>query len=162
MSIRYGELKDLEGIVEIYNQAVRNTTASMDIEEKTYYSRLDWFNQHDENHPIFVYKENGLVLGWASLSPWSPKMGYKYTAEISIYVHEDYRGRGIGKKLMGKIVEILLRNKSFHTIIARIAGDNKASIELHKKYGFISIGTMKEVGYKFNQFIDVHIYQLII
>lgn len=158
--IRKADINDLEKITEIYNQAVLHTTATFDTEVKTVKSRLDWFYKHDDRYPIMVAVEDDLVIGWISLSLWSDKCAYRNTAEVSIYVDENQRGKGIGDTLMHSIIKHAEEVKC-HTIIARIAGQNEVSIYLHEKYGFEFIGTMKEVGYKFDRYIDVHMYQLL-
>ncbi|MFP4661859.1 MAG: N-acetyltransferase family protein [Halanaerobiales bacterium] len=159
--IRKAELKDLKRITEIYNQAVINTVATFDTEPKTIESRIDWFTSHDDRYPVLVAEADIGVTGWASLSLWSDKCAYSNTAELSIYIDEGQRGKGIGNKLMCSIIDHV-RKTDCHTIISRIAGENEVSIYLHEKYGFELIGTMKEVGYKFGRYIDVHIYQIII
>ncbi|MFW6287235.1 MAG: N-acetyltransferase family protein [bacterium] len=159
--IRKAELKDLGEITEIYNQAILNTVATFDTEPKTIESRLEWFEKHDERYPVLVAESGEGVIGWASLSIWSDKCAYNKTAELSIYIDESQRGRGIGNELMGSIIKYA-RKTDCHTIISRIAGENEVSIYLHEKYGFKLIGTMKEVGYKFDRYIDVHIYQIIL
>ncbi len=161
MIIRRAERADLEAITQIYNQAILNTVATFDTEPKTVDSRLDWFNKHDKRYPILVALSDNVVVGWVSLSVWSDKCAYNKTAELSIYIEEQQRGRGIGKKLMNSIIEHA-NNIDCHTIISRIAGESEASIHLHEKYEFQLIGTMKEVGYKFGRFIDVHMYQLML
>ncbi|TKG96656.1 N-acetyltransferase family protein [Puteibacter caeruleilacunae] len=153
--------EDIQIITDIYNQAIRDTVATFDTDEKSITDRTDWFNQHDDTFKILVAKKDNQVIGWASLSKWSARSAYDKTAEISVYIDEHQQGLGAGKLLMKKIVEHAYTT-DLHTIISRIAGDNDISVHLHKKYGFTIIGTMKEVGYKFNQFIDVHIMQLML
>ena len=160
MFIRKAELMDLKRITEIYNQAVLHTVATFDTEPRTVKSRTDWFNKHNERYPVLVALDNKEIVAWVSLSLWSDKCAYKDTAEVSIYVDENQRGKGIGNQLMKYIIGHA-KNVDCHTIIARIAGENEASIYLHEKYGFEFIGTMKEVGYKFGRYIDVHMYQLL-
>lgn len=159
--IRKAELRELEAITQIYNQAILYTVATFDTEPKTVNSRLDWFNKHDNRYPILVAVSDDVVVGWVSLSLWSDKFAYNKTAELSIYIGEQQRGRGIGNQLMKSIIEHA-NSIDCHTIISRIAGENEASIYLHEKYGFNLIGTIKEVGYKFDRFIDVHMYQLML
>ncbi|MGB3092900.1 MAG: N-acetyltransferase family protein, partial [Candidatus Zixiibacteriota bacterium] len=102
--------------------------------------------------------ENGIVVGWASLSKWSDRCAYSDTAEISLYVHHGHQGKGIGRKLLEAIVAEG-QKAGLHTIIARIAEASEASIHLHKSVGFEHIGTMKEVGRKFGKLLDVYLMQ---
>ena len=161
IDIQKATSEDIPIITDIYNQAIRNTVATFDTDEKSIEDRTDWFNQHDNTFQILVAKKDDQVIGWASLSKWSTRSAYDKTAEISVYIDESQQGLGAGNLLMKSIVEHAYRT-DLHTIISRIAGNNDISVHLHKKYGFTIIGTMKEVGYKFNYFIDVHIMQLML
>jgi len=160
LSIRPAKINDIEVITEIYNEAVLNTTATFDTEPKTFEEQTIWFNKHDSSHPVIVSELQGMVNGWAALSPWSDRIAYSKTAEISIYVKEEFRNRGYGKKLMSKILDDG-EVSGLHTIIARIADGNQVSIKIHEAYGFKHIGVMKEVGEKFGKIIDVHLMQKI-
>jgi L-amino acid N-acyltransferase YncA len=160
MRIRPAESQDLQSILDIYNEAVQNTVATFDTEPRSMTQQKAWFEHHGRRHPVLVAEEEGAVVGWASLSEWSDRRAYDGTAEISLYVRSDRRGRGIGKALMGAVVEAVARAR-LHTIIARIAGGNEISIRLHKTAGFEAIGIMREAGLKFGRMIDVHMMQLI-
>jgi L-amino acid N-acyltransferase YncA len=156
--IRPAKLADLPAITEIYNEAILKTTATFDTEPKTSEEQKIWFADHGPKYPILVAEENGIVVGWASLSKWSDRCAYSDTAEISLYVREDHQGKGIGRKLLEAIVAEG-EKAGLHTIIARIAEASQASIHLHKSVGFEHIGTMKEVGRKFGKLLDVHLMQ---
>jgi phosphinothricin acetyltransferase len=95
------------------------------------------------------------------LSKWSERQAYNDTAETSFYVKTEYRGKGIGRKLKQAIIEEACRLK-FHTLIARVAGESNESFHLNESFGFIHIGTLKEVGRKFGRLLDVHILQKIL
>lgn len=155
---RTATLRDQPGILDIYNEAVRNTTATFDTEPRSLESQHDWFHKHKKNHPVLVAEENNQVIGWASLSPWSDRCAYDTTVEISVYVHHEHRGKGIGKVLLEKIIEAGSMHNT-HTVLSRISSDNAVSIHLHEKAGFKTIGVMKEVGFKFNRFLDVTMLQ---
>ncbi len=99
-------------------------------------------------------------MGWVSSSRWSDRCGYCDTAEISLYVKEGYRNRGIGRKLLEAILK-KGQDAGFHTVIARIAGNNQASIHLCDVFGFMHIVTMREVGRKFGKLLDVELMQRI-
>ena len=160
MIIRPAEIGDLDSILDIYNEAVLNTVATFDTEPRGVSQHKKWFEHHGERHPVLVADDDGIVTGWASLSAWSDRRAYDDTAEISLYVRSDRRGRGIGKALMRGVVETG-RAQGLHTIIARIAGGNEVSIRLHRSAGFEHIGVMREVGLKFGRRIDVHMMQLL-
>ena len=160
LNILPATLEHLESITDIYNEAVLNSTATFDTELKSIEEQRLWFNEHTDKYPILAAEENNIIVGWASLSRWSGRCAYADTAEISIYIKDDFRGKGIGTILLQKIIE-KGRKEGLHTVLARIAEGSEASIRLHEKAGFEYIGVMKEVGKKFGKLLDVHMMQLI-
>jgi len=159
--IRPAEESDLPVITDIYNQAVLRTTATFDTEPRTVEARRPWFLSHDDNHPILVEEDGGAVRGWASLSRYSERAAYSRTVEISVYVSEEWRGRGIGRKLVAALVAEG-RRIGHHAVLALITGDNSVSVRLHESFGFFMVGTMREVGVKFGRALDVHLMELLI
>jgi phosphinothricin acetyltransferase len=160
VKIRAATLKDLKGITEIYNHAILNTVATFDTEIKTVQEQKKWFKEHGSKNPIVVAESDKEIVGFASLSKYSTRCAYSDTAEISIYVKEKNRGKGIGKKLVKEIVDIG-EKAGIHAIISRIAEGNKISIHLHDIVGFKHVGIYKEVGYKFGKRLDVYLMEKI-
>jgi len=158
--IRKAVLTDVPKITEIYNEAILNTTATFDTEPKTSHYMRKWLKAHGPKNPIVVAVIDGKVIGWASLSEWSTRCAYADTAELSVYVKDTFRGRGIGKQL---IQAVLLEGEKagLHTVLSRITSENQISIHLHSQFGFEDIGVMKEVGKKFGNLLDVHMMQKI-
>jgi phosphinothricin acetyltransferase len=159
--IRKAELSDMDAITEIYNEAILTTTATFDTEPKSISERTQWFQSHDDRHPIIVALLDKKVVGWASLSKWSDRPAYNDTAETSFYVKAEYQNQGIGRKLKQAIIEKAQQLK-FHTLVARVAGESNVSLHLNESFGFVHIGTLKEVGRKFGKLLDVHILQKIL
>jgi L-amino acid N-acyltransferase len=157
--LRKAHLEDIYRIREIYNEAVLNTTATFDTEEKTEENRIEWFLNRDENFPVFVSENENEISGYVALNKWSDKPAYNITAEISLYVHPDYRGMGIGKKLIDFIVREASERTALNSLIARITEGNEHSIYLHELNGFEKVGILKEAGKKFGKFLDVTIMQ---
>ncbi len=158
LNIRPANKKDVEAIMHIYNDAILTTTATFDTEIKTYDDRLAWFNGHDAKHPVLVGEINNSVIGWASLTRWSDRCAYDGTAEVSVYVHKDHRGKGVGKRLL----EILVHEgekAGLHYLLARISQGNEASIHIHTQFGFTHVGVMHQVGFKFGKYLDVHMME---
>ena len=149
---------DVDAITEIYNEAILTTTATFDTEPKSTSERLQWFQSHDNRHPIWVAVLDGKVAGWISLSKWSDRPAYNDTSETSVYVKSEYRSQGIGRTLMQTMFKEAQQLK-YHTIIARIAGDSDVSLHMHENFGFVQVGILKEVGRKFGKLLDVHILQ---
>jgi len=158
MNLRPATVDDVPAITEIYNEAIRTTTATFDTEEKSLADRQQWFAAHGPRHPIIVAECDGKVAGYACLTEWSDRCAYSDTAETSFYVHSEYRGRGIGRQLKVALIEEARRLK-YHTLIARVAEGSVESQHLNEAAGFVLVGTMKEVGRKFGRLLDVHIYQ---
>jgi phosphinothricin acetyltransferase len=158
--IRPATIDDLPDITDIYNEAVRTTDATFDIEPKTVEERTGWFNAHDSRHPILVAAGNSTVIGWASLSKWSERLAYADTAEISVYVKDGFRRKGAGRKLMETALD-KGREAGLHAILSRIVAGNQQSIRLHESLGFEHVGVMREVGRKFGRLLDVAVMQKI-
>ena len=159
-TIREAKISDLNAITEIYNEVIRTTTATFDTEPKTEDEQKAWFDSHGPKYPILVAESSGVVVGWASLSKWSDRGAYSDTAVVSLHVKGEFRGKGIGRKLMGAIISEGKR-VGLHTVIARIAEGNYVSIHLAESVGFRHIGVMKEVGRKFGKLLDVYLMQKI-
>lgn len=159
--IRNAAIQDLPEILEIYNEAIRNTTATFDLEEETIDNRRVWFNKYGDKFPLIVADIDGKVVGYSCLNPFRDKPAYSKTTELSIYIHSSNRGYGVGSSLMKEILHqasIL----GYHTVIGGITAGNLASVKLHEKYGFTLVGSFKEVGCKFGEWQDVDFYQLML
>jgi L-amino acid N-acyltransferase YncA len=163
MIIRTAQETDLPAILEIYNHAILHSVASYDLEPEDIETRTTWFDDHVQRDlPILVAQEpSGKVVGWASLSRYHPKPGYRFTVEDSIYLAEGWRGQGIGRQLLAQLIE-LGRKRGLHAIIALIDASGEASIRLHESFGFETMGTMHEVGNKFDRWLNVVYMELIL
>ncbi len=161
LTIRPATLEDLDAITEIYNDAILNTVATFDTEPKTLEEQKVWFTNHVFTYPVLVVEQDGLVVGWASLSKWSEKHAYSETTEGSLYVKKEYRGQGIGKRLLESIIREG-KKAGFHSVMARIAEGSEASIHLCESVGFRHVGVMKEAGRKFGKLLDVYLMQKIL
>ena len=158
LTIRPATEKDQEAIMDIYNEAVENTTATFDTEKRTAEKQFAWFRNHKHNHPVIVAEENGIITGWASLSAWSERCAYDGTVEVSVYIHHEHRGKGIGKKLL-ELITLEGKKVKNHSVISRISEGNEISIHIHEQLGYRHIGVMKEAGMKFGKYIDVYLMQ---
>ncbi len=119
---------DLPAILEIYNDAILNLTATFDVEPQSIEERRTWLRHHGGNYPLVSAVIEGRVVGYCSISPFSQKRGYSPTVELSVYVHKDFRRKGIGKLLMNEIIS-RARQLGYHAIMSLIAGNNEASVE---------------------------------
>lgn len=161
ISIRLAEARDARAIADIYNEAIVGTTSTFDTEPKTEQDRLQWLSAHDGRRPVLVAEREGEIVGWAALSKWSDRPAYACTVESSFYVAEKHRGAGVGRRLKERLIDDA-RKAGFHTIIARIAQGNAASRHINESFGFVHVGTLREVGFKFGRWLDVDFMQLIL
>jgi len=160
--VRSATTEDLPSILGIYNEAVLNTTATAETNIEPLAVREGWFEHRRKlGLPVFVAEEDGRVVGWSSLSPYSSRTGYRFTAEDSIYVASDCRGRGIGKALLAALVSAA-RECGLHSLVAKIDGENAASIYLHEQVGFVRAGFLKEAIFKFDRWLNVVYMQLML
>jgi L-amino acid N-acyltransferase len=162
ISVRPAIETDLEAIQRIYNSAILTTTATWDEEPWAWERRLDWWRSHNNpSEPIIVAECDGLVVGFAYLTRYSPKSGWRFTREDTIYVDADWRERGIGRELLGGLVDEA-RRIGVHLVVASITSENEASIKLHRALGFEMVGTFREAGYKFGRRLDTCFMQLVL
>jgi phosphinothricin acetyltransferase len=159
--IRQVKISDAESICSIYNEYVERTTVTFEEEPVSadeMGSRIKHITQH---FPWLVYEDQGNVLGYTYASRWKERSAYRYSVETAIYVDSNYVGMDIGTKLTRALLEEL-RALSIHSVNAGITLPNPASIALYEKFGFEKIAHFKEVGFKFNKWIDVGYWELVI
>ena len=150
---------DAEAIRAIYNVEVAESTVTFDLVPRSLAEQVAWIDEHSGGHPAIVAVDPaGVVVGFASLSPYRPRPAYAPTVEDSVYVRRDRRGEGIGAVLLTDLVG-LARDHGFHSVIARIVGGHEASIALHRRCGFEKVGREQEVGRKLGRWLDVVLMQ---
>ncbi len=158
--VRAATEADVPAIRDIYNYEVLNGTATFDTEPKTLEDRLAWFRELRESpYTVLAAEVAGEAVGWGCLQPYRSRPAYRFTTEDSVYVHQDWRGRGIGKAILGRLVEIA-RVNGLRNIVAVIAEGHPDSEALHARFGFEHVGRLHKVGYKFEQWLDVVFMQL--
>ena len=161
-SIRDANEGDLEGILGIFNHAVINSTALWIERLSDVEDRRAWLKQRNAaGFPVLVAVADGEVLGYASYGTWRANEGFCHTVEHSVYVRDDQQGKGIGKALMQKLID-RAKTENLHVMVAAIESSNSASIELHKRFGFITTGQMPQVGRKFGRWLDLTFMQLML
>ena len=158
MKLRLGTTDDAEALRTIYNREVLETTHTFDIEPRSLEAQEAWIREREGALGVVVAEIDGVVAGFASLSPYRPRAAYRTSVENSVYVAESARGAGVGRALMDELIDVATQ-RGFHTIIAHIAGGHEASIGLHHACGFQVVGTEREVGRKFGRWLDVVVMQ---
>ena len=152
--LRVATVEDAEAIRSIYNVEVTQSTVTFDLEPRTLEVQRNWLAARSGAHSAIVLEEAGLVIGFASLSPWKDRPAYRTSVEDSVYVHRDHQGKGVGRTLLTRLLEVA-NESGFHAVFGRIVGGHEASIALHQALGFEVIGVEKEVGRKFGKWLDV-------
>ena len=149
-------------MLDIYNEAILNTTAVYQEETHSLSMRRRWFEEKQQaGLPVFAAYLNGQFVGFSSYGPFRNWPGYRFTVEHSVYVAAGFRGRGIGKRLVRKVIEHA-GQQGMHVIIAGIDAAGEASIGLHLSLGFKEVAYFKEVGYKFGRWLDLKFLELIL
>jgi phosphinothricin acetyltransferase len=160
-SVRAATLADLPALTDIYNHYVVNTAITFDLRPLTVAERRSWFQDHDASgaHRVLVaVNDRGKCLGYASTSRWRPKAAYDTTVEASVYCDPAVVGHGCGTLLYDALFTALA-DEDIRTIVAGVSLPNPASISLHKRFGFRSVGVFHAVGRKFDQYWDVEWFE---
>lgn len=155
MEIRDAVESDLPGIAAIRNDVVATSTAIFSEEPwAPDEGRAWWASRVAQGYPVLVAVEGGEVLGYASFGDFRAFPGYRFTVEHSVHVRADARGRGIGRRL---VEEVLARAAALgkHVVVAGVDADNEVSIRLHESLGFVRVGHLPEVGFKWNRRLDL-------
>ncbi len=161
LMIRPAVLEDASRIAEIYNHYVLHSTSTFDVEPKTPQDRMHWLDEHDAAHPVLVGEAGGTVVAWGALSKWSARSAYRHTVEISVYVDRHAQRRGIGEVMTQALVTEAGRC-GHHAIVSQIVADNVASLRLAERIGFERVGVLREVGRKFDRWLDVVLMELVL
>ena len=162
MKLRNATINDLSVILEIMNYEILNTTAVYEYDVRLLEDLKEWFQKKIvKEMPVIVAESNNSVIGYGTFDSFRPRIGYKNTVEHSVYVANENQGKGAGKLLLKTLIEIA-KERGFHTMIGRVDAENEGSILFHKKLGFKEVGRLKEVGFKFDKWLDVVYMQCII
>jgi L-amino acid N-acyltransferase len=160
--IRDAEANDLEAMRAIYNDVLATSTAIFSDVLRTEDEQERWFaDRRAQSWPVLVACVEGSVVGYASYGPFRSWPGYRHTVENSIYLTPSARGRGLGKRLLGTLLE-RADAQGLHAVIAGIDGDNEVSMRLHEKLGFKKVGHLQQVGRKFERWLDLVFYERLI
>lgn len=150
-------------ILDIFNEAIVNSTALYDYKPRPPESMVGWFDTKTKGgFPVIgVEDDNGQLLAFGSYGTFRAWPAFKYTVEHSIYVHKDHRGKGLGNIVMKALIAAARQN-DVHAMMGGIDASNSGSIALHERLGFKHVATLPEVGYKFGRWLDLSFYQLLL
>lgn len=157
--IRDFKAKDTKQLLDIYNYYVLNTIVTFDIEPLTLKAFTEKLTRINKDYPCIVFEEKNEILGYAYGSKWRPKPAYKQTVEATVYLKNGEQGKQIGSRLYRKLLD-LLELEGYHIVLGGLTLPNDASVKLHEKFGFKQVAHFKEVGRKFDTWLDVAFWQL--
>ena len=169
MHLRPATAADAAATAAIYNHWVSTSTVTFDLVTRTVEEQATWLGARSGALEVVVAEvddgdgdgDGPRIAGFASLSPYRDRPAYRTTVEDSVYVDPDRRRSGVGRALLGEVVDVA-RARGFHAVMARIVGGHDASIALHAGLGFDHVGTEREVGRKFGRWLDVVVMQLLL
>ncbi|MEM7272653.1 MAG: N-acetyltransferase family protein [Actinomycetota bacterium] len=158
MQIRPATEADAEAICAIYNREVTESTVTLDLRPRSLDDQRRYIQDRSGGLAVLVAEDDGVLLGFGSLSFYRDRPGYSTSVEDSVYVHRDHHGRGVGSRVLGGLVEVA-GSHGFHAVFARIVGPQEASVALHERHGFTLVGIEREVARKFGRWHDVALMQ---
>lgn len=155
MYIREAIEADIAEITAIYNEVLTNSTAIYNDRQATVTERIAWWkSRQEQGYPVFVALIENSIAGFSSFGDFRSWPGYRFTVEGTIHIHASRRGQGIGTELLNVLVEHA-RKLGKHVMIAGVDAENSASLRFLERFGFERVAHLREVGYKFNRFLDL-------
>jgi len=161
INIRPYKTDDTQAILAIINHNILHSTSLYDYNIRSYEQQKTILEEKiNKNFPVIVAELDGIVVGFGMYSEFRFREAYQFTVEHSVYVSEDFHGKGIGKQLLQELIN-LARKQKLHTMIGVIDSENQSSVVFHEKFGFKTVGIIKESGYKFDRWLDSVLMQLL-
>jgi L-amino acid N-acyltransferase len=162
ITVRPYKIDDTPAILEIINYNILHSSALYDYVPRSLETQTAMLEDKlSKNFPVIVAVEDNEVVGFGSYGEFRFREAYKFTVEHSVYARQDKIGKGVGKLLLTKLIEIAKEQK-LHTMIGVIDAENGSSITFHKKFGFEEVGFIKESAYKFDRWLHSVFMQLIL
>jgi phosphinothricin acetyltransferase len=159
--IRPATPHDAQAIVEIYNPYIRDTTITFEEATLTEEEMALRIEKVTATYPWLVWEEDGRILGYAYGSTWRTRNAYRFAVESALYVAQGQHRKGIGLKLYQALI-VELRQRGFHSVLGCLALPNEPSVTIHEKLGFTKVGHMREAGWKFERWVDVGFWELML
>ena len=157
--IRPVTINDAQQLVDIYNYYVLNTVVTFDDVPFTVEAFKEKIEAIYKFYPFYVFEEENKILGYTYANKWREKPAYKYTLESTVYLHPKAIGKQIGTILYTELLK-QLKEQNYHVVVGGLTLPNEASVKLHEKFGFTQVSHFKEVGLKFDKWLDVGFWQL--
>lgn len=158
LTLRPARVGDAEVICLIYNQGIEDRVATLETELRTPAERREWMAARGPRHPVIVAESDSAVVGWGSLNVFNPRPAYQHVADFSVYVERAWRGRGVGRRLLERLVE-LARGIGYHKMVLSTFPTNTAGVRLYERLGFSRVGVYREQGLLDGRWVDTLIME---
>lgn len=160
--IREALEQDVPGILAIYNDVIATSTAVYREDPASLDDRLQWFNaRREQGYPILVAAGDSGILGFASYGDFRSWPGYRFSVEHTVHIRADERGRGVGTMLMQALIRRAAEQDK-HVMIGGVDADNEPSLRFHERLGFVRAARLRQVGFKFDRWLDLVFVQRIL
>jgi len=160
-AVRAAREDDAAPICAIYNQGIEDRIATLETELRTPEERRQWMAARGPRHPVIVAEVNGAVAGWGSLNRYNPRAAYDHVADFSVYVERQWRGRGVGRRLLERLIE-LAREIGYHKMMLSAFPWNEGGVALYERMGFTTVGICHEMGLLDDRWVDTILMEKIL
>jgi L-amino acid N-acyltransferase YncA len=154
ITIRAAEPADADAIAVVYNQGIEDRLATLETETRSAEERRRWLGARGPRHPVLVGETSGRIVGWGSLNSFNPRPAYDHVADFSVYVERDWRGRGVGRRLLEALIA-RGRELGYHKLVLAAFPFNAAGVALYRRLGFTEVGVYREQGQLDGKWVDV-------
>ena len=161
MRLRDASVDDAGAICHIYNQGIQDRVATLETEERTPEERRAWLDARGPRHPVLVVEVDDLVVGWASLNVFNARKAYDHVADLSVYVEREWRGRGVGRGLLGALIG-RARALGYHKLVLSAFPGNEAGVRAYRRAGFRDVGIYQEQGQLDGRWVDTIVMEKIL
>jgi phosphinothricin acetyltransferase len=158
IAVRAAGPSDAEPIALIYNQGIEDRIATLETELRTPEERRAWMAARGPRHPVIIAEADGQVIGWGSLNAFNPRAAYQHVADFSVYVERGWRGKGAGRRLLERLIE-LARDLGYHKLMLSAFPFNESGVALYERTGFTTVGICREMGLLDGKWVDTIIME---
>jgi L-amino acid N-acyltransferase YncA len=161
LRVRAATVADAAAICRIYNQGIQDRVATLETEERSPEERAQWLAARGPRHSVLVAEEDGAVVGWASLNVFNARRAYDHVADLSLYVERDWRGRGVGRRLLEALIT-RARELGYHKLVLAAFPWNAAGMRAYSRAGFREVGIYREQGRLDGRWVDTVVMEKIL
>ena len=158
ITVRFATPEDAAAIGIIYNQGIEDRVATLETAPRSADERRQWMAVRGARHPVIVAEQTGSVIGWGSLNPFNPRPAYDHVADFSVYVERGWRGKGVGRRLLERLIA-LARQLGYHKMVLAAFPSNTPGMALYERVGFATVGVYREQGRLDGAWVDVVIME---